>query len=375
MGESVYEGLADIPIDPFAPGLNVFVGASKEILSEWRQRALTVLGTLERNDESQKDFYARRAADFKALKIRAGETEKAKTTSDATELRQEALNALEQGNLTQLDTLVQQLMQKPEAKDEKETVKEVKTAEAVELGEDLLYPFSTETLRAARELGLAPARTQSRRQYAYLLPHGWQPSFRTDAVREWSKEQLTKLSFPTGMDHAREAIEFYLLNPFINSGGTRYQVCMVVEDLLIEDFSEPDPQVPKEKTKLLTALGLMTRWGLSRLEIETALLQNGPAIIAEELQLDPEAFRLVAIPADIYTHLGAERGWGQKELWTHFDGYRVLEGGKLQPLAGGDIRFGGAHDIVSFSRGYASDKILARFAVVQRKRMMSWHQR
>jgi hypothetical protein len=36
-------------------------------------------------------------------------------------------------------------------------------------------------------------------------------------------------------------------------------------------------------------------------------------------------------------------------MWTHYDGYRVLEGGKLQALAGGDKRFGGTHDVVSFS--------------------------
>jgi hypothetical protein len=60
-------------------------------------------------------------------------------------------------------------------------------------------------------------------------------------------------------------------------------------------------------------------------------------------------------------------------MWTHFDGYRVLEGGKLQSLAGGDIRFGGTHDVVSFNPAYNNDKVLARFAVVQRKRMMTWH--
>jgi hypothetical protein len=60
-------------------------------------------------------------------------------------------------------------------------------------------------------------------------------------------------------------------------------------------------------------------------------------------------------------------------LWTHFDGYRVLEGGKLQALAGGDKRFGGTHDVVSFAPAYNNDKVLARFAVVQRKRMMTWH--
>ena len=161
----------------------------------------------------------------------------------------------------------------------------------------------------------------------------------------------------------------------MNSGGARYQVCLVVEDLLLEDFPEPESKAELARTGLLSALGLESRRGLSRIDIENALLQNGSKILRETLELDPEAFRLVAIPPDIYTHLGPERGWGQKEMWTHFDGYWIREGGKLQVLAGGDKRFGGTHDVVSFSPTYASETILARFAVVQRKRMMTWHQR
>jgi len=123
---------------------------------------------------------------------------------------------------------------------------------------------------------------------------------------------------------------------------------------------------------LLAALGLESRWGLSRIDIENALLQHGPRLLEDELALDPEAFRLVAIPADIYTHLAAGHGWGQKEMWTHFDGYRVREDGKLHALAGGDQRFGGTHDVVSFNPAYTQEKVLARFAVVQRRRMMTW---
>jgi len=125
---------------------------------------------------------------------------------------------------------------------------------------------------------------------------------------------------------------------------------------------------------LIAELGLPSRWGLTRIELENALLQNGPRILKETLQLDPEAFRIVAIPPDIYTSLGPDRGWGQQEMWTHFDGYWVQEG-KLQALAGGDKRFGGTHDVVCFSPNYSSEKLLARFAVVQRKRMESWQRK
>src|SRR5262249_52988222 len=253
---------------------------------------------------------------------------------------------------------------------------EGEAAEAAELGEDLLYSYSEATLAAANRLGLAPARTRSRRHLAYLMPHGWQPRFLKEEGREWLKEQVSRLSFPAGTgDHVRDAIEFYLLNPFVTSGGTRYHPCLVVEDLLVEDFPEPERRQEIPGSPLLSALGIDSRRDVSRTAVETALHQNGPRIVEDELGLDPVAFRLVAIPADIYTHLGPDRGWGQQEIWTHFDGYQVREDGKLHALAGGDKRFGGTHDVVSFHPSYTNDKIIARFAVVQRKRMMTWHRK
>jgi hypothetical protein len=191
-----------------------------------------------------------------------------------------------------------------------------------------------------------------------------------------SKEQIERLDYPSGItDPLKNTIEFFLLNPFITSGGTRYQACFVIEDLLIEDFPEPEPKQTVPFTGLLSALGLEGRWGLTRIDIENALLKHGPQILEEELALDPEAFRLVAIPPDIYGHLAHGRGWGQQQMWTHFDGYRVREAGKLQALAGGDQRFGGAHNVVAFSPTYTNEKILTRFAVVQKKRMMTWHRK
>ncbi len=47
----------------------------------------------------------------------------------------------------------------------------------------------------------------------------------------------------------------------------------------------------------------------------------------------------------------------------------VMQNGKLGALAGGDVRFGGLYDLVGIRRKYESDQIIARFAVVQRRRM------
>ena len=372
LAEMVYERAGDVSIDPFSSGLNVFIGADNETLLGSRADAIKILRSLERIDSDKRMFYARRVSDFERLSIVTGdEVVKQKEQLDPAQLQRAALSALDAGDFSKFDQMLASFAGKTQSKQIKPDAIDSKPADVAELGDDLLYPFTEQTLAAARELGLAPVRTQSRRQFAYLMPHGWQPSFRKDEVRKWSQEKLSKLTYPSDTTNgAREAIDFFLLNPFITSAGTRYRVCLVAEDLLLEDFAEPDAKA-EIPSKLLDMLKLNSRWGMTRIEIESALIEHGLNILSE-LQLDAEVFRLVAIPADIFTHLGPQRGWGQKEMWTHFDGYRVLEGGKLQALAGGDKRFGGTHDVVSFSTDYASGKIFVRFAVVQRKRMMDW---
>ena len=371
LGEAVYDDAADVEIDMFASGFNVFSGADSEALNDRRNEAVNILVTLQRLDPEKSAFYSRRAADFKRLSLKAAASGKDEKDNrmDASQMQQAALSALDAGDLSKLEQMLANVAKLGEAK--KPGGPEVEVTEVTELGDDLAYKWTDETLNAASELGLAPVRTESRRHFAHLIPHGWQPSFRKQEVKQWSKDKISHLNFPSvTSDKGREVIEFYLLNPFINSGGTRYSVCLVAEDVLLEDFPEPEAKEEVD-SKLLEILRLNSRWGLSRSEIEQALVEHGPEVLAK-LKLDPEAFRVVAIPADLYTHLGPNRGWGQKEMWTHFDGYRVLEGGKLQALAGGDKRFGGTSDVVSFSPDYSSAKLFARFAVVQRKRMADW---
>lgn len=48
--------------------------------------------------------------------------------------------------------------------------------------------------------------------------------------------------------------------------------------------------------------------------------------------------------------LGLGRGWGRQQLWTHFDGYQILQGGKLRALVEGNTRYGGISDLCSISR-------------------------
>jgi hypothetical protein len=374
LAQSVYDKLSDVPIDPFAPGFDALLRNSSETLRGLKHRATELLTTLEFQDPGSRDFYTRRKADIESVTIGEQFEEKKKAASEV-DLRQEAINAVDSGDLSSLEEIIEKLKAETDSKEGDKDSPSLKLGEAAELGDDLHYSFTDAAKFAARELGLSTVRTRSRREFAHLIPYKWSPAYLTSESKHWARDQVSRLSIPVAETEAvREAIELYLFNPLVNSGGTRYQVCMVEEDLLLEDFDEPEPRSDPLNSKLVAELGLSSRWGLTRIELENALLQNGPRILKETLQLDPEAFRIVAIPPDIYTSLGPDRGWGQQEMWTHFDGYWVQEG-KLQALAGGDKRFGGTHDVVCFSPNYSSEKLLARFAVVQRKRMESWQRK
>lgn len=85
-------------------------------------------------------------------------------------------------------------MEKPAEQEAKQESAEEKFAQTAEVGKDLLYSFSEEALAGASRLGLAPVRTESRRHMAYLIPHGWQPSFLMDEVKLRSKEQVARLT-------------------------------------------------------------------------------------------------------------------------------------------------------------------------------------
>jgi hypothetical protein len=78
------------------------------------------------------------------------------------------------------------------------------------------------------------------------------------------------------------------------------------------------------------------------------------------------------VPPDVHLRLGEAERWGCQPVWTHFDGYMVMADGRLRALAGGDVRYGGLYHLLGISRDYDSDRVMARFAVVRRERMVAW---
>lgn len=164
----------------------------------------------------------------------------------------------------------------------------------------------------------------------------------------------------------KETLDLLILHPFVNSAGSRYLPRFVGEQGLVEDFPE---ESSASVSDLLGALGLNRRIGLSRMEIDRALLRRGSDIVRNDLDLDPQQFRLVCIPFDFYSRLAPVQGWGKQTLWTHFDGFQIWKGRRLRALVGGDVRFGGKYDLCSISLADERENVMARFAVVRRERL------
>ena len=201
----------------------------------------------------------------------------------------------------------------------------------------------------------------------------WHPSFAPSRENNTSVLRVPDLPWPEGTPEAFKArLQLFATHPLINSAGVRFLPSMVSEDVLVEDFDEPEAGSAMAGSPLLEALGLQKRNLLNRLQIEALLLEKGNDLLRNELGLDPVDFRLVCIPPDLHLRIGLERGWGQQKIWTHFDGYMLMEDGKMWALAGGDVRYGGIYDLLGITRNYDSERVIVRLAVVQRRRMAIW---
>jgi len=208
----------------------------------------------------------------------------------------------------------------------------------------------------------------------FMYQHAYNPTFHDEVTQMEGSVRLQEViherKLPTGLAGAlQEFVELFMRHPYINSGGARYLPPICQETLLYEDF--PEDAEPPATSELLAALHLPRRRGLSRIEIEQALLRYGPDVIRERLGLDPIEFRMICIPLDLYSRIGQDRNWGQQEQWTHFDGYQVMRELNVRALVGGDVRYGGLVDLVSISPDDQRDGVVARLAVVRRARLVA----
>lgn len=375
LGEKIYKP-GDIPLDPFSPGLQGLAkkGDPRDLLRQLSGR----LERLQNADVDWQEFYAARR---NALSTSRGHlsqaTEEADsnyTHLDGSQLKHKAFEALNSCAFDKLEKMAALIGQEePGVTNTASTTREGFSGDIP----DLTLPFSQEVVNRARDLGLAPVRMESGSRVLNLSPeelaplyrHLWHPAFTDELSREGTGLRQRDIPLPGHAPAAlRDLVEMYTLHPFVNSGGARFVPVLAEEDVLVEDFDESDAGIDAPPSALLASLGFDNRRGLSRIRLEKALIDRGNAILGN-LGLDSRRFRLVCIPPDVYGRIGFQMGWGRQPLWTHFDGYMVRRDGKLQALAGGDVRFGGLYDLVGISREYDSDRIIARFAVVQRRRM------
>ena len=369
---NVYD-VRDVRLDPFSPGLEPFTRIPRRELPTLAKRVWTLLQTLERADVAWNDFYRARRGAFQERPQTGAESETVAISSamDALEAARQALKA---GDLKRLAGLAG-------AQIAAGTPSESAVSHAASVGADRrddepgrelqAAAYSSETLARARHLGLTPRHLEPRMELASLRRYAWTPS-----SDEHGAGAATQVPLPSGVPEGlRDGVAMFAIHPLVNSGGARYLPSLVAEDVLVEDFPDPADGQTAAPSELVNSLGLPGRRGLPRIAIEQALLMHGARILEKELGLDPRLFRLVCIPPDVYVRVGETEGWGRQPFWTHFDGYlirTVMGQVRLQALAGGDVRYGGLYELLAVGREYDSDRLLARFAVVQRARMVAW---
>jgi hypothetical protein len=360
-------GFAEILVDPFSPGISVLAGVPERELPAQRDAAVKRLERLRAADPAWADLYDARRKALAGLQLAAAAVASDGADASVSTLRARAQKALANGELAQLEQLSAQIML-AESKAGSSGERDAATRQAAE-PEDLARPFAPDVCERAGKLGLVPHRVESTaEQVRARFKPTWRPTLAGDGSGNTIRLSVT---VPGDAPEAlRESLELLMNRAFVTSAGTRYMPRFVAEDVLVEDFDDPSPGA-SASSPLVAALGLPGRWGLSRRNIESALRARG-ATVMNDLGLDPRAYRVVCLPVDVYTRLGARRGWGKQEAWTHFDGYMVSKDRKLMALVGGDVRFGGLHDLVAVGADYDSDRLLARFAVVQRRRFATW---
>ena len=364
--------VTDVRLDPFSPGLQPFTRIAGKGLLALRDRAVARLGALEQADAPWKDYYSQRRSALQALALSTSEQAATATEGASIDIREAAERALKQGDMRGLAKLAETRMTAvtpakrradPAAADGGPNDG---GARAVSGRRHVLLGGDCERGAPARP---GPRRLESRAELASLRQYVWNPLVADESGRIGAKQ----VPLPAGTPEAfRDRLEMLMIHPIVNSGGARHLPKLVAEDVLVEDFADPKAGEQPPESPLITALGFSSRLGLSRIAIEQALLARGAGVLEKELGLDPRAFRLVCIPPDVHLRLGEAEGWGRQPFWTHFDGYLVMADGRVRALAGGDARFGGLYDLVGLSRDYDSDRVMARFAVVRRERMVAW---
>ena len=369
LGLEVYD-VSNVSVNPFTHGFEHIPGIPSRDLQSLRDYLLEDLKELSKEDKPYSRFYMERRSVFESLSF-YNPKEEGSALADLSDeaLQENAQRALASGNMELLEEVSGEIL-KRKAADNNKRNRDIPEDEIPSKTNDRLFQFNDKNISKARRLGMIPAHVDRSDKYANLYLYASHHIFGAHPGDLWEKFKQDNPAYGEDVpDLLKKRVELNAIHTFINSGGTHHFPDFVAEDILVEDFQEGGNDSGSADSELISILGLEKRSGLSRKIIERALYKQGTEIVREELDLDPEIFRLVCIPSDLYLLLGESFEWGLQETWTHFDGYEILPKGKLHALAGGDARFGGVYDLVSIGLEYESERVITRFAVVQRKRM------
>jgi hypothetical protein len=324
-----------------------------------RDAVVDELRLLAAADHERVGFYRWRLAHFEGLSLASPAEDQTKLENDDVQTR--ILTAAQQGDFKTVLGLLDSVSVTPSGT---HFVGSLALEPSPSRVERLVAPFPAAALERARGLGLSLERIPQEESLNRYL---------TDGRAQWPSGELP--GSESGADRSqgaivsanlRENLDLLLTHAFVTSAGSRYLPWFGSEILLVETFPETDANAP---TQLLARLGLTHRCGLPRPVVEDAL-RTHTISLCSELGLDPLECRLTCIPFDAYLRLAPRYGWGRQELWTHFDGYRVTDQLHLQPLVGGDVRYGGSGDLCSIDHGFASERLIMRLAIVRRERFL-----
>ena len=306
--EKIYEPF-DVNIDPFSPGMHTLVGMTMSHLKELHHKTISTLQFLSQHDSQWQALYQQRLGVFKGLLISDNALEGEQFVPEVV-LEEEAEEALEAGNMERLEQLAAKILD-AQGNDGQPSSEQL-LADKHQHPDDFLYPFSDQVLERAASFGLSHHRvSENSHEYAPLSRFAWHPTFTDVEDREPHVLQVPDIPFDDDTPEALKArIQMFAMHPFINSSGVRFLPHMVAEDVLVEDFSEPEAGAELPSSALLKALGLPQRNHLDRATIERALFLRGNGFLEKELALDPRQFKLVCIPADLHLRIGQEKGWG-----------------------------------------------------------------
>lgn len=361
LGTAMYEPHRFQP-DAAVLALHGAVPAPRRAIEDLRNTAIRELETAASLDPTRRDFYTQRLSHFRSLALNPEEA-----SPDPLRLSQEITEAIDRGDLDRVERLAT-LAAGEENRHHRTSIPPV----PAERREALARALPPAVEERARESGLIPfALPGDENSSGYLsCPCAERATMADQPISKAGADDQHSTcghSCPPELpEKLRSNLDLLIARVFITSAGYRYLPWFGPEAVCVETFPE-DADAGRANMPLLRALGLSRRQGLSRAQIEDALLRRGPALI-RRLGLDPVEFVVCCIPFDLYLRLAPELGWGRQALWTHYDGYQVTRDGKLWPLVGGHVRYGGRLDLSIVGATYDSEILLARFAVLRRER-------